>query len=634
LKTPLEILATYWGHLFFRSKQEAIIQSILKGNDTIALLPTGGGKSICFQVPTLVNAGICVVITPLVALMSDQVKSLKDKGIKAISIQGGISFNELSSLLDNAIYGGYKFIYMSAERLQQEIVQNAIQQMNVCLFAIDEAHCISQWGNDFRPAYNHISVVRELHPSVPIVALTATATKKVLADAIDKLNLKNPTVISDSFLRSNISYQVKKVPHKEYYLQKLLLANKESAIVYVRSRKKAEYINQLINGIGVSATFYHGGVSSVEKVDRLLAWKNNQISTMVATNAFGMGVDHACVRLVVHLQLPENIENYFQEAGRAGRDQKRATAILLYTESDKQAAYNQFIETQPSVNEVKNIYRKFCNYFQLAYGEGAFTHHYFNFNDFCAAYKLKTALTYHTLQLLDRLSIIKLSKEFQNKTFIKFIAPSKILLDEFEKNPSFSIIGKTILRMYGGVLGGVSRINLEAVSKKTTMTVSKIITVLKTMENRGLLELEHTTSDASITFIEPREDQKTINRKSLEIKAIKIKKKQEFNAVIHYIENTTVCRSLQLVSYFGEVATTSCGICEVCKEQNTINKESVKGIAETIVSLIKDKPMTSREINEFLFVSKKNLLEVLLLLLDSGKIKIDSENRYYIKINK
>src|SRR5690606_21455823 len=377
--------------------QEEIIASVINGKDTVALLPTGGGKSICFQIPAMDMEGICIVVSPLVALMGDQVNALKERGIKALKITGGISFDELNTLLDNALYGNYKFLYLSPERLQQEIVQNYIRQMNVNLIAVDEAHCISQWGNDFRPAYKNITILREIHPLVPIIALTATATAEVLEDTISELNMELPSVFKNSFVRENLSYQVFKEDDKLYRAEQLLKKNSGSAIVYVRNRKSTIEISDQLNSMGISSTFYHGGISAKEKTQKLNSWRSSAVSTMVATNAFGMGIDHPNVRFVIHLQIPESVESYFQEAGRAGRDGENDSAVLLYNEYDKILVKSQFVESLPNTSDLKKIYRTLNNYFQIPYGEGEFTKHNFSFSEFCQTYSFNSQLTYNAL---------------------------------------------------------------------------------------------------------------------------------------------------------------------------------------------------------------------------------------------
>ena len=629
MKTPLQLLEEYWGFTSFKSLQEDIIQSVLNGKDTVALLPTGGGKSLCFQIPALVNDGICIVISPLVALMSDQVKNLKQKGIKALSIMGGISFDELRTTLDNAIYGNYKFLYLSPERLQQEMVQNAIRLMNVNSIAIDEAHCISQWGNDFRPSYKNIKILRELHTLVPIIALTATATPTVLADTIEELKLELPAVFQDSFTRKNLSYQVFKVDDKLYRVEQLLKANTGSAIVYVRSRKSAVETSNHLNTLGISSNFYHGGITPAEKNKRLEAWRSNRVSTMVATNAFGMGIDHPNVRFVIHIQLPESLESYYQEAGRAGRDGANASAVILYTNYDQDLVKKQFIDSLASAKDLKFIYRKLSNYFQVSYGEGEFQQFSFSFTDFCSTYELNTLLGYNALNALDRLGIIQLSKEFGRKSTIRFLVKTEQLLSYFDKDVTASVVGKTILRLYGGIFETPTTINMELITSKTGLKVPAIISVLKQMERDQLIELSLHITDASITFLVPREDDKTINIIAKEVTTLNDKKTKQVQAVVTYIENDKDCRNVQLVNYFGENTTERCGICSVCTAENSaITKQEVQQISKQIRVLLKDGEMNSREISEKLTFAEAKVVKVLQLMLDAGRVLLTKDNKF------
>lgn len=632
MNSPHHILNQFWGYSEFRPLQFEIIESVLQGKDTVALLPTGGGKSLCFQVAALAQEGICIVISPLVALMNDQVKGLKDKGIKAIALTGGISFSELSTLLDNANYGNYKFLYLSPERLQQELVQTAIKRMNVNLIAVDEAHCISQWGNDFRPAYHNITVLHELHPNIPTMALTATATKEVLSDTLFQLKLKEPKVFQSSFVRRNLSYQILKENDKLYRIEQLLKDNSGSAIVYVRSRKMAEDVSHRLYQLGISSTFFHGGITSEEKKNRLEDWKNEEISTVVATNAFGMGIDHGNVRHVIHIQLPESLESYFQEAGRAGRDGEFATATIVYNDDDKRIVKKQFVEALPTVPFVKKLYRTLNTYFQISYGEGEFVNHSFNFTEFCQIYKLNTLVTYNGLIALDRLGVIQLSKEFGRKSILKFLVSSGVLLKEFEKNMSFSIVGKTILRMYGGIFDTANKIDLKLVASKLGMTSDKVMGILKDMEKQNLLELKLQQTDASITFLVPREDDKTINPLRDEIEGLKEKKEAQVAAVLDYVENESGCHQLHLVRYFGEDNSEPCGICSFCiSQKRPSEKPDEKEIAKQIIENITLHPMDSRSIIEKLNFAPDNVIEVLQLLLDSGKIKLNAVNQYFVK---
>jgi len=632
LKHPLDILENYWGYTSFRPMQEEIIQSVLDGKDTIALLPTGGGKSICFQIPAVAQEGICIVISPLVALMNDQVNQLTAKGIKALSITGGISFTELRTLLDNAMYGNYKFLYLSPERLQQEVVQNAIREMAVNLIAVDEAHCISQWGNDFRPSYKNITVLRELHPLVPFIALTATATPEVLEDTITQLKLELPNVFKDSFIRPNLAYRVVKEDDKLYRIEQLLKQNTGTAIIYVRSRKSAVENSNHLNSLGITSTFYHGGVSKSDKEKRFSQWQNGTVSTMVATNAFGMGIDQSNVRFVIHIQLPESLEGYFQEAGRAGRDGGFAQAIILYNEYDKILVKKQFVESLANPTDLKYFYKKLNTYFQIPYGEGAFSTHSFNFSEFCQVYKLNTLKAYNGLNAMDRLGIIQLSKEFGQKSILQFTVSTNALLAYFEKNIQASVIGKTILRIYGGIFESPTEVNLDFVSKKTGQSIADIISVLKKMERDELLDLTLRVTDATVTFLVPREDDKTINIIAKEIKQSNRKKELQVGAVLTYIENTKICRSQQLVSYFGETTAKPCGICSVCASQKKLaSRKEVTVISEKILILLEEQSLSSKQLTERTTFSEAKMIHVLRLLMDAQKISLNTKNEYTLK---
>ncbi len=631
MKHPVQILEKYWGFSQFLPMQEEIITSVLNAKDSVALLPTGGGKSVCFQIPALAQDGICVVISPLVALMNDQVNSLKKKGIKALAITGGIKPQELNILLDNAIYGNYKFLYLSPERLKQELVQNAIRQMSINLFAIDEAHCISQWGNDFRPAYKNIKVLRSLHPLVPFIALTATATPEVLEDVIMQLQLEKPAVFKSSFVRENLSYQVIKEDDKLYRIEQLLKNNSESAIVYVRSRKHAVEVSNQLNSLGISSNYFHGGITSKEKQLRLEEWMQGKKEVMVATNAFGMGIDHPKVRFVFHIQLPESLESYFQEAGRAGRDRNYSSAIILYNDYDKLMVKKQFIDSRPNTKQLKVLYRTLSNYFQISYGEGEFINHSFSFTEFCKIYDLNYLLTYNGLTALDRLGVIQLSKQFGRKTILKFLLSSDKIIQYFTQDISISIIGKTILRLYGGIFDSPTGINLELISSKTGQNTEVIIAALKKMERDSVVDLKLHHTDSSITFIVPREDDKTINIISKELESLNQKKTDEVKAVLNYIENIKECKSLQLVRYFGETNAQPCGICSVCaSQQSTPSKKETILISEKIKLLLEESEMTSREISEKLTFAEAKIIVVLRLMQDASKININTKNQYYL----
>ena len=601
----------------------------MDGKDTVALLPTGGGKSICFQIPSLVQEGICIVISPLVALMTDQVKSLQEKGIKALAITGGKSFTEVNTLLDNASFGNYKFLYISPERLQQELVQNTIKRMNVTCIAVDEAHCISQWGNDFRPAYKNIRILRELQPLSPIIALTATATPEVLKDTIKQLEMELPSVFQDSFVRPNIAYNTLEVEDKLYHIEQLLKTNKKEAIVYVRTRRSAVEISSHLNSLGIKSDFFHGGISAIEKTKKLEAWKNSTTPTMVATSAFGMGIDLATVGHVIHIQLPESLESYFQEAGRGGRDGNRATATILYNAYDKQLVTKQLIASLADVDLLKFIYKKLNNYLQISYGEGVFTTHGFNFEDFCKTYSLNTLQVFNGLSTLDRLGVLQLSKEFGRSSKLKFLVDTTTALAFFKHDELASVIGKTILRLYGGIFETMTGVNLEVLQAKTSQSQLVIIQTLKKLEAANIIELYLNTTDAAITFLTPREDNKTINVIAKEVVSHNDKKKQQVQQLLNYVENNNTCRSIQLVSYFGETTAEPCGICSVCMTtKEKFSKRELLKSSELILLELESGPKTSREILKNIDQRDALVLKTIALLLGNKTICLDQRNRY------
>jgi len=629
---PVNILERYWNHTSFRPLQEDIINAVLDNEDTFVLLPTGGGKSICFQIPALIKEGICIVVSPLIALMKDQVKSLKEKGIKAMALTSGISYSELDTLLDNCIYGNYKFLYLSPERLQQDIVQHRIQQMNVNLIAVDEAHCISQWGNDFRPAYKNIRVLRDLQPSTNIIALTATAKPKVIEDIISELDFIAPKIFKASFKRLNIAYDVVFSEDKLYDLQQLLKTHGGSSIIYVRSRKLSVEIHDQLEKFGFSSTFFHGGIPTKDKQERLDQWMNNQKEIMIATTAFGMGIDKPDVKTVFHINLPESLESYYQEAGRAGRNNANAHAILLTNKSDEQRLKNQFINTLPSIEYIKMVYRKLCNYFQISYGEGEFSSHQFNFNEFCKAYNFKTTQTFNALQILDRNSIIKLSQQFNYKTTLQFIVSNTALFAYLEQHKHVDLIVKSILRTYGGIFEHSLAINLSLIAEKTSTSEKQIIAILQQLDKDEVVVFKYSNTDSEIVFLQPREDDKTINRIITIVEQQQELKRLQVNAVLNYIDNDSLCKQLQLLNYFGEVSNQACGTCSVCvaDSEKTMVLDS-KTIQKDIVSKLTIEALNSRQLVEALPYKDNQIFEGLKLLLEYQIIEMTPSNTYKLK---
>lgn len=629
---PIEVLERYWNYSAFRPLQEEIIRSVLDNHDTFALLPTGGGKSICFQIPALIKPGICIVISPLVALMHDQVNSLKQKGIKAMAITAGLSYTDLDTQLDNCIYGNYKFLYLSPERLQQTIVQERVLQMHVNLIAVDEAHCISQWGNDFRPAYKTISKLRELQPTACCIALTATAKAIVVNDTIDSLDFIDAKVFKGSFMRKNISYQVINTEDKNYHLETILKQYKGASIIYTRSRKETITISDYLISKGFEATFYHGGLTNIQKTERLQLWTNNQKPIMVATTAFGMGIDKADVKSIIHYNLPESLESYYQEAGRAGRNGEDAVAVILKKNVDEDRLKSQFLNTLPSIDAIKFVYKKLCSYFQISYGEGQNTLHQLNFKTFCNIYGLKKTLTFNSLRILDSNSIISLDQRFNFKTTVQFRVSNASIFKYLENNKSQDKAIKVLLRTYGGIIDYPTKINVELVARKAETSFKQIIAILKDLERHNIIELNVVNTDSEITFIKPREDEKTINPIINIIELQQNLKKEQIKSVINYTKNESTCKSIQLLNYFDEASTEDCNVCSVCLSKQSISpKSTIELIEKEILILLKEKDRSSRELLYNINCSQAELLSVLYLLTEEETITITPTNTYKLK---
>ena len=629
MEQPINILERYWNFTEFRPEQEAIINAVIAGEDAFVLLPTGGGKSLCFQIPALAKEGICIVISPLIALMKDQVQQLNNKGIKAMALTSGITYSQLDTLLDNCIYGNYKFLYLSPERLQQELVQERIKQMNVNLIAVDEAHCISQWGSDFRPAYKNISILRQLQPTVNVVALTASAKPKVVNDIIKELDFIQPKIFKQSFLRPNLGYMVYHENDKYYRLETILKKYKESSIVYVRNRKFTMEVSTFLNSKNIAATYYHGGLTNDEKDSNMTAWLQNQKQVIVATNAFGMGIDKPDVKTVIHINLPESIESYFQEAGRVGRNGDKAFAVILKNNSDESAVKSQFLSVLPTVDFVKQVYRKLCSYFQISYGEGAYQTFDFDFNSFCKTYNFNAIITYNALLLLDRNSVITLSKQFKNKVSAQFIISSAQLFKYLENHENFNLIVKSTLRMYGGIFDQNTKIDLAKIAEKASTTEGMVTHVFQQLEKDEIITLHLAKTDAQVTFIEPREDDKTINRIAAIIEQQNELKQQQVASMIAYVENDRVCKSVQLLTYFGETDSKPCGMCSVCANTKKSAKPlDISSIKNKVIELLENGDQSSRNMVAALNCTETDLKTVLKLLLEHQIIKTTPQNTY------
>jgi len=626
-KEALKILNKYWGFQEFRSSQLEVILAILEKRDTLTLFPTGGGKSICFQVPAMIKEGICVVISPLISLMEDQVQSLQKKNIKVMAITGGISYADLDRTLDNCIFGNYKFLYLSPERLQQDIVKERLKQMNVNLIAVDEAHCISQWGHDFRPAYRTISTIREIIPQTPIAAFTATATNLVVEDICEQLQLSNYSIFKKSFERTNLYYEVVKTEDKYFRLTRLL--GKDPSIVYVRSRLATREISEFLNKNAITAAPYHGGMKKEDKQARFKSWMNNDTSVMVATTAFGMGIDKANVRTVIHIDLPESLESYFQEAGRAGRDGKSSKAVILTNAGDIPVLKNQFLNNLASVEDVKFIYRKLNAYFSIAYGEGENQVYDFNFASFCHQYHLISGKTFNALQLLDRCSVLRLSQQFQKKTELMVKITGEQLEIYLDENPKYATLLRTFLRNHGGVFDNLVNFNISSLADKANLEEQECLSLFEELEQQEIIEFHIARHDASITFLVPREDESTINPVAAFIAKYNKTKREKIKAVLDFVENDKICKQIQLLHYFGEKNAERCGRCSVCnKENKTLSRDEMNEIFLALHKILKYQALDTREITAKLNYKESSIIQVIRLLVDRGILENTINQKY------
>ncbi|MVO09162.1 RecQ family ATP-dependent DNA helicase [Flavobacterium sp. TP390] len=626
MSKPLQILQTYWKHNSFRPLQEEIIHAVLEGKDTFALLPTSGGKSICYQIPGMQMEGICLVISPLIALIKDQVQNLQNKGIKAISLLGGIPQNETIDLLDNCEFGNYKFLYLSPERMQQDWIVERLKRLPINLIAIDEAHCVSQWGHDFRPSYLKIKDLKNHFPKVPFLALTASATQRVQEDIIEHLALENPVRFQKSFERSNLAYHVIETEDKLYKVRQILSKNPQSSIIYVRNRKSCLEIAGQLQSLGLKSTYFHGGLPAKEKESNMQLWLENKVQVMVATNAFGMGIDKPDVKTVIHIQLPESLENYYQEAGRAGRNGEKAFGILLVSVGDIEIAKKQFLSSLPDKDFLKEIYSKLNNYFQIAYGEGYNETFNFNLNQFCSQYNFPVLKTFNALQYLDRQAVITLQNEYSEKVSLQFTVPSKEVIRYMSLHPKSEEIITSILRTYPGIFEIETLINISLVAKKSGSNEKEVLKTITDLEKSNTIILHIQNNDSKITFNEVREDALTINRISKPLEKQNEIKVNQLKSVINFISKDQ-CKSRILLQYFDEKKTKECGICSYCVSQkNKISEESIS----KILSLLQNEPLSSREIENRLDKTTEEIIFAIQTLLENNKIAINTYNQYYI----
>ena len=611
--------------------QEEIIQSVLDGKDTLALLPTGGGKSLCFQVPALAMEGVCLVITPLIALMKDQVENLKKKGIKAVAVYSGMHRNEIQVALDNCVYGDIRFLYLSPERLQSEQFLQTLRKLKVSILAVDEAHCISQWGYDFRPPYLQIAEIRKYIPDAPVLALTATATPGVISDIQKNLAFKTENVFRKSFERKNLTYIVIKEEDKYGRLLRILKKVPGPGIIYVRNRKKTVETALFLQKNGIKADFYHAGLDVKARSGKQDAWIREESRVMVATNAFGMGIDKPNVRLVVHIDLPDSVEAYFQEAGRGGRDEKRAYAVTLFHQADLSKLQENLEKEFPPVEKIKEIYQSLGNYFQLPVGSGKDESFDFEIYTFCRNYGFNPVITYNALRFLEREGYILMNESLETPSRIHFESNREDIYRFQVENKSLDPFIKLLLRSYSGVFTEFVQVNETELSKRAGIKEDEVVSNLQKLQKAGILSYAKRPGKPQVIFPVER-----LELKNLRISAENYHERKRFamirmEAVMEYITSDEYCRSQMLLRYFGETGAPRCGRCDICLERNKMNLNEMEfnQIREKVKELLQQKPMTLPElVFEAGSYGEAHMLLVIRWLEDKGAITRDEQMRY------
>ncbi len=625
---PLDILQAYWKYSEFRDKQEAIIHAVLEGNDTMALLPTGGGKSICYQVPGLAQEGLCLVISPLIALMKDQVADLQAKGIAATAVYSGLSYKEIDKLLDQCVAGQFKFLYVSPERLQTNLFQERLKQMTLNLLAVDEAHCISEWGYDFRPAYRNIADIRPLTPDTPVLALTATATETVRQDIFDQLNFENGQLFQKSFERSNLVYGVIQQEGKKSRLLETLQKVPGTSIVYARTRKDTKQISEYLRNHNISAAFYHGGLGSIERSRRQKAWKQGTIRVMVATNAFGMGIDKADVRSVLHLYLPDNLEAYYQEAGRAGRDGERAFALCILNKQDHQQLEDRKTHYFPSVKEIKQLYQALGNNFQVPIGSGQNQHFDFNLQEFASRYNWPNVKALNALKILEQQGFIATTDAIFLPSRLSFTVEYKDLYQFQVENPPYDPLIKTLLRSYEGIFDEYTVIQEEQVAKRSGIEEKELNKQLVTLQQYGIISYLPRKDQPQLFYRLPRMDIDQLNLDEAQLHRRKRLFEEKLDWVAYYAFKENHCHTNVLLNYFGEYPENACGHCDLCLKRKRAERHqgSFNELATAIQSILKNKTLTTAGLKEELkYYEETAILNALRWLYDEGVINVNNQ---------
>ena len=616
----LEILKTYWGYDSFRGIQEQIIESIGQGRDTLGLMPTGGGKSITFQVPAMAMDGVCLVITPLIALMKDQVRSLRERGIKAAAIHTGMKREEIIAVMENCLFGGYKFLYLSPERLQSDLFRTKLRHLKICLLTVDESHCISQWGYDFRPSYLSIADIRKELPQVPVLALTATATPQVTDDIQDKLGFKERNVIRMSFFRENLSYVVRKTENKLLELKHILECVPGTGIVYVRNRAETKEVADYLNKEGIPATFYHAGLEPSVKDERQRAWTNDIYRVVVATNAFGMGIDKPDVRTVIHMDIPSSIEAYFQEAGRAGRDGKRSYAVLLHSPGDKRTVSKRISDTFPKEEFIRDVYEKLAFWHEMAVGDGRGCTYAFSLGEFCQHFSLPVIPTDSALRILTRMGYIEYVDEMEYSARLLFTA-GRDELYRLHQDRTTEDVMNIILRLYSGIFTDYAYIDEHLICSRAGIDHEKLYTTLMTLQSQGIVRYVPERRTPVITWTRERIDTAMLHFDP----EVYLQRKEEFKerigAMMEYVTRETGCRSAILLKYFGEHQDKPCLCCDLCQEkvQGGLTRGERDAIMQDILDTFHSSPDNPQKVYTLPY-DRSKIDYVLHYMVDEGHI--------------
>ncbi len=624
---PLDILKRYWSYDNFRPLQEEIIKSVLDGKDTLALLPTGGGKSVCFQIPALMSDGICIVISPLIALMKDQVENLKSRGIKALAVHSGMTHYEVDAALDNAIFGNYKFLYLSPERISTDIFRVRASKMNVSFIVVDEAHCISQWGYDFRPEYLKIKEIFEVIGRVPVIALTATATKFVSDDIMDKLSFREPRVISGKFERENLSYVVRHSEDKNGQLLRIIKSVRGSGIVYVRERRRAEEIAAFLRSQDIPADSYHAGYSSKLRSSKQDDWMNGTTEVIVSTNAFGMGIDKGDVRFVCHFDMPESMEAYFQEAGRAGRDGNRSYAVMLWNGNDIRRLRQIVSLTFPEIDFLKDIYQKLYRFYNYTFGTGKGESVRFNLMDFSLNYKLNATMAYYAIKVLEGEGYLKLTEEIESPSRIMFLINRDELYAVQLKNESLDSFIKSLLRLYEGLFSVYVSIDEEYIAKITRNSKAAVVSMLIRLSRMGVIGYIPGAVSPLLIFLEERLEDKGLYISEQKYQRRKNAFEERIESVINYVKQESQCRSAFIVNYFGQDESSDCGICDICIEKRRAGDSMYYklDIERKVIEILMDSPKTLDEIALLVNDETKSYIEIIREMADRGGVRVDGD---------